>query len=62
MKPKVYALKNRQIIEIDNTLNREAIRKTAIFLTLFSSSVPKPPPLTQKITKPSCPAWGGGYN
>ena len=32
-----------------------------ISLTLFSSSVPKPPPLTQKITKPSCPAWGG-YN
>ena len=30
-------------------------------LTLFSSSVPKPPPLTQKITKPSCCGWGG-YN
>ena len=28
-------------------------------LTLFLSSVPMSPPLTQKITKPSCPAWGG---
>ena len=39
----------------------EESRSGVALLTLFSSSVPKPPPLTQKITKPSCPAWGG-YN
>ena len=43
------------------TPKKSKLKEFRVVLTLFSSSVPKPPPLTQKITKPSCPAWGG-YN
>ena len=42
MKPKVYALKNILIMVIDNTLNREAGRKTAIFLIIEAK--PNSPP------------------
>ena len=41
--PAEYALKNTQVIENDNTLNREAGRKTEIFLIMASK--PKIPPL-----------------